>query len=93
MGNRDARSVDNSPSQCAGYHTEQERAGNREKENCVHRRPPQQADLVAALAHGDVRVGRNLSDRHAGNNPTANCQKDKKGKHFPHIRLRSGWVD
>jgi len=49
-------------------------------------------DLVAALAQGDVRMGRNLSDRHARSDPTANGQKDKKGEQFPHSRLRLGWV-
>jgi hypothetical protein len=33
-------SIDNSPSQCASRHTQQERAENREKENCAHWRPP-----------------------------------------------------
>jgi hypothetical protein len=37
-------------------------------------------------------MGRNPRDRHARSDPKANCQKDKKGKQFPHNRLRSGWV-
>ena len=50
--------------------------------------------LVAALAYGDVRMGRNLSDRHGRSDPAANRQKDKKGKQFPHYRhrLRAGCV-
>ena len=48
--------------------------------------------LVAALAHGDVRMGRNLRDRHARSDPAANRKKDKKGEQFPHNRLRSEWV-
>ena len=52
------------------------------------------SSLVAALAHGDVRIGRNPRDRHARSDPKANCQKDKKGKQFPHNRLaREGWVE
>jgi hypothetical protein len=47
------------------------------------------SSLVAALAHGDVRTGRNLSDRHARSDAAANRQKDEKGKQFPHNRLRS----
>ena len=31
-----ARSVGNSPSQCAGHHAQQERAREREKEECAH---------------------------------------------------------
>jgi hypothetical protein len=50
-------------------------------------------DLVAAFAHGDVKMGRNLSDRHARSDPTANGQKDKKREQFPHSRLRLGWMD
>ena len=36
MGDRDARLVGNSPRQRAGHHAQQERAREREKEECAH---------------------------------------------------------
>lgn len=72
-------------------YSQQERAQKCEREMCS-RASSHQTALVAALGHGDVRMGRNLSDRHTRSDPAANRQKDKKGKQFPHNRLRSGWV-
>jgi hypothetical protein len=35
-GERTRGSIDNSPSECADHHAKQERAGEREKEECAH---------------------------------------------------------
>src|SRR6516225_7947075 len=72
----------------SGLQPAEARHKTREGELCS-RVSSHQTALVPSLAHGDVRTGRNLSDRQARSDPAAKSQKDKKSEQFPHNRLRS----